>query len=122
MAVKVLVVEDDNFLVTAYRTKLVNAGLDVQVATDGEEAMKALKSFNPDVILLDLVMPKKDGMTTLTEIKADDKLKNIPVVITSNLGQAEDIEKAKSLGAADFVVKSNMSMEDIISKVKSLAG
>jgi CheY-like chemotaxis protein len=122
MGYKVLVVEDDAFLISAYKVKLAQEGFEVQFASDGEEAMKILESFMPDVILMDAVMPRKDGFATLAEIKAQDKLKNIPVIMASNLGQIGDVEKAKSLGAVDFVTKSNMSIGDLSNKIKSVAG
>lgn len=122
MGAKVLVVEDDNFLVTAYKAKLVKSGFTVQVATDGDEALQALKTFIPDIILLDLIMPKKDGFTVLQLLKADPQLNKVPVIVASNLGQKEDVEKAKGMGAADFIVKSNMSMDDIVQKINSTIG
>jgi CheY-like chemotaxis protein len=122
MAVKVLVVEDDSFLIKAYVAKLTGAGFDLQTASDGEEALTALKTFKPDVILMDLVMPRKDGFATLEEIKKIDDLKAIPVIVTSNLAQQEALDRAKSLGAADFVTKSDLSMEDLVKRINKAAG
>jgi two-component system phosphate regulon response regulator PhoB/two-component system alkaline phosphatase synthesis response regulator PhoP len=121
MAMKVLVVEDDGFLLKAYQLKLSKAGFDLQTASDGEEAIKVLATFKPDVILLDLVMPRKDGFATLEEIKKDDTLKSIPVLVTSNLGQKEEIDRVMNLGAEDFLIKSNMSMDSLVEKIKKLA-
>jgi DNA-binding response OmpR family regulator len=90
------------------------------LAADGDETLKLLASFTPDLILLDLVMPKKDGFATLSEIKANPKWSKIPVLIASNLGQTEDINKAKSLGATDYIVKADMSLEDLIVKINHL--
>ncbi len=119
---KVLVVEDDRFLLNAYRVKLAKAGFEVQLAMDGEEALTALQTFFPDVILLDLVMPKKDGFMTLTEIKADPKLKVIPVIITSNLGQNEDVSRVMKLGAAGYMIKSDVGIEEIVTKLQEVIG
>lgn len=116
-AKKILVVEDDKFLGTAYRAKISKAGFDFRLAEDGEEAVKILGEFTPDLILLDLILPKKDGFTVLEEIKANEKWKNIPVIIASNLGQKEDLERGMNLGAVDFVVKSDMSLESLIQKI-----
>lgn|SRR5687767_4213461 len=114
---KVLVVEDDRFLTSAYKAKLVRSGFDVQIASDGEEALEVLKTFIPDIILLDLVMPRKDGFATLAEIKAQENLKNIPVIVASNLGQKEDLDRAMSLGARDYIIKSDLSMDALIGKI-----
>lgn len=117
---KILVVEDDNFLANAYRVKLTKSGFDIKIARDGDEATNILKDFAPDLIILDLVMPGKDGFTLLSELKADDKWKAVPVIIASNLGQKEDVEKGMRLGASDFVIKSNLSMNELVIKINNL--
>ena len=117
---KILVVEDDNFLANAYRVKLSKEGFEVRLARDGDEAIASLSDFMPDLIILDLVMPGKDGFTTLSELKANNKWESIPVLIASNLGQKEDIERGLKLGATDFIVKSNLSMNDFINKINYL--
>jgi CheY-like chemotaxis protein len=118
---KVLVVEDDHFLGTAYKAKLVKEGYDFRLATDGEEVMTVLADFMPDVILLDLVMPRKDGFAVLTDLKKDPRFKDIPVIVASNLGQQEDHERAKELGAVDFVTKSELSLDAIVEKLSKWA-
>src|SRR5437867_1207790 len=105
---KILVVDDDKFLGNAYRAKLTKAGYEIQLAKDGEEALDALKTFMPDLIILDLVMPVKDGFTTLEELKKNDQYKTIPVIVASNLGQKEDFDRAMKLGAVDFIIKSDL--------------
>ena len=120
MAYKVLVVEDDAFLGGAYRVKLTNEGFEVEIATDGEEALVKLRTFTPDAILMDIIMPRKDGFATLEDIKKTDSLKNIPVIMATNLGQPGDVEKAKALGAYDLITKSNMSLSDLVAKLKSV--
>ena len=122
MAKKILVAEDDKFLSNAYRVKLTKAGFDVKVAGDGAEALTILQTFIPDLILLDLVMPVKDGFATLEVIKADEKLKAIPVIVASNLGQKEDCDRALKLGAKDFVIKSDLSLDTLIQKIHSIVG
>lgn len=114
---KILVVEDDQFLANAYKLKLTKTGYDVQVASDGKEAIDLMKEYVPDIILLDLIMPNMDGFVALENIKKDDRLKNITVIVASNLGQKEDIERAKALGADDFIIKSNVSIGEIIDKI-----
>lgn len=119
---KILVAEDDKFLASAYKLKLTKAGFEVQVANDGSIALEMLKNFVPDLILLDLVMPVKDGFVTLAEIKANTVYSKIPVLVASNLGQKEDIDKANELGANDFVIKSDMSLDELIKKINSMIG
>lgn len=116
---KVLVVEDDKFLVSAYRAKLTKSGFEVQIALDGQDGIDALKTFSPDIILLDLVMPRKDGFTALAEIRAQEKWKTVPIIVTSNLGQKEDIDKAMALGANDYIIKSDLSMDALVTKINS---
>jgi DNA-binding response OmpR family regulator len=119
---KVLVVEDDRFLVSAYRAKLEKSGYEVQIASDGDEALAVLKTFTPDIILLDLVMPRRDGFSTLEEMKKNADWAKIPVIVTSNLGQKEDIDKALGLGANDYIIKSDLSIEELVSKVQKVSG
>lgn len=116
----ILIAEDDKFILSAYRVKLSKEGFELKLARDGEEALDILKDYTPDLILLDLIMPKKDGFAVLQKIKADDKLKKIPVIVASNLGQKEDIEKAQKLGADDYVIKSDLSLDTVVEKVNSL--
>lgn len=118
---KILVAEDDKFLIKVYQAKLTKAGFNVQIAQDGEEAEKILQTFVPDVILLDLMMPKKDGFMVLTDIKANPALKNIPVIVTSNLSQPEDKQKALKLGAVDYMVKSDVPIQEIVDQLKKHA-
>lgn len=115
---KIFLVEDDQFIVRAYKDSLERAGFEVVVAFDGVEATEKLKSMTPDLILLDIIMPLKNGFEVLSELKADDRLKNVPVVVLSNLGQDSDIKKGKELGAVDYMVKANYSMQEVIDKVK----
>ena len=116
----ILIVEDDTFLSSTYRLKFTKVGFTVYIAMDGQEAINILQNVRPDVILLDLVMPVKDGFTVLSEVKANDQYKTIPVIVTSNLSQKEDIDKAKELGAADFIIKSDVSLDDLVKKVQNL--
>lgn len=118
----VLVAEDDRFYANIYKTKLSKEGFEVAVAGDGAEALKLARQKKPSLILLDLVMPVKDGFETLKELKADASLKSIKVIVLSNLGQEEDIKKAKDLGAHDYVVKANVSIQEMMSKVKGYLG
>ena len=117
---KVLIVEDEEALSSIVKEEFKDHGYETKVAKDGEEALKLAKSFFPDIILLDLVLPKKDGMTVVAELKADENLKKIPVVVSSNLGGDENIKQALSLGAIDYFVKVQHPIYEIIEKVKKL--
>jgi DNA-binding response OmpR family regulator len=117
MKKKIFVVEDDQFLHKILAMKIKAAGFDVISAYDGESALKKIKEA-PDLILLDLILPQMSGFEFLGEIKLDAKFKNIPVIVLSNLGQEEDFERAKSLGAKDYLVKANFSIDEVIKKIK----
>ncbi len=117
---KILVVEDDKFLASAYRVKLSKSDFEVNIASNGQEALDVIDEFKPDAIILDLVMPVMDGFTTLKKIKENSSWNKIPVLIASNLGQKEDIDKAKNLGSADYIVKSNMSMDELVKKINTI--
>ena len=115
---KVLIAEDDEFLLKVYRMTLEQEEFDVVIAEDGEEALEQAKKEKPDLILLDILMPKKDGFDVLKELKENKDLKDIPVIILSNLGQEADIEKGKALGAVDYIIKGDVDIENVIQKVK----
>jgi DNA-binding response OmpR family regulator len=117
---KILVVEDDKYLRNAFRVMLTKAGFEIQLAADGDDAIAILATFHPDLILLDLIMPKRDGFSVLKEIKNNPLWKNIPVLIASNLGQKEDIDEGIKLGAIDYIVKGNLSTEEILLKIQKL--
>lgn len=114
---KILVAEDDKFIASAYKVKLTKAGHEVKVVSDGKETLNALKSFPADLIILDLIMPRVDGFAVLEYLSKDPNLKSIPVIVASNLGQADDIVKATKLGAKEYVVKTDLSMKDLLEKI-----
>jgi two-component system, OmpR family, alkaline phosphatase synthesis response regulator PhoP len=115
---KVLLVEDDLALLKIYSNKLKLGGFDVSLATTGDEAVRKAQVELPKIILLDLILPGKDGFMVLEEIKKGVSTKKIPVIILSNLGQDSDIERGKKLGAVDYLVKSDVSLMDLVEKVK----
>ncbi len=116
--IKILLAEDDKFISKAYQDGLGRAGFKVIAAYDGNEALKKAREEKPDIVLLDLIMPEKNGFETLEEIKADNDLKNIPIIILSNLGQDSDIQRGRDLGANDYLIKSNFSIKEVIEKIK----
>jgi len=114
----VLIVEDDTFLVRAYEVMLSSQGFNVSVVTDGEAALEALRSGPlPAVMLLDLMLPKLSGFEVLEQIQQDKKLQQVPVIVLSNLGQPDDIERAKALGAKDYFVKADTPLEKVVSVI-----
>lgn len=119
-AKKIIVAEDDKFLSNAYRVKLTKEGFAVTMVGDGQELINTLKTTIPDLIILDVLMPVKDGFEALKEIKANPAWENIPVIFASNLGQKNDIDQGLALGANDYIIKSDLSLEDLVAKIKTL--
>ena len=115
---KILFVEDEPNLQKAISEVLVQEGYKVFGAADGEEGLAMAKKEEPNLILLDLILPKKDGFEVLKELKADEKMKNIPVIVLTNLEGIGDVEKALELGATTYLVKANYKLEDVVSKIK----
>src|SRR3989344_1590981 len=118
----VMVVEDDKFLRELLVRKLASEGFDVESAIEASAAFTILAQRVPNIVLLDLILPGVDGFEILGRIKADAKLAGVPVIILSNLGQKEDLDKAMALGAKDFMVKANFTLDEIVSKVHSIIG
>lgn len=119
---KIMVVEDDEHISKVYEIKFAKEGINVVLARDGEEAVVKITAEKPDVILLDLMIPKKDGFGVLEEIKKNPELVNIPVIILSNLGQKSDQDRALALGANEYLVKVDYSIQDVISKAMGYLG
>lgn len=119
-AKKILIAEDEKPMANALSLKLRSAGFEVELVYDGEAAVSAVQASRFDLILLDLVMPKKDGFFVLAEIK---KLNiAVPVIVSSNLSQEEDVKRAKELGARDYFIKSDTTLAQIVEKVKQAVG
>ena len=118
----VLIIEDDEFLRSLTAKRLEKGGYQPAVAVDGDTALNAAIESKPDLIILDLLLPGIDGFEVLKRIRGNDQLKTTPVIVFSNLGQREDIEKATQLGADDFLVKSNFTLDDLVVKIKSKLG
>lgn len=120
MLKKILLIEDDKFLRELMNKKLVTMGYDVVAAADGESGLAMIKETKPDVVLLDLILPGINGFEVLERAKKDPDTVNVPVIILSNLGQSEDIEKGLKLGAKDFLVKAHFTPQEIINKLKAI--
>ncbi len=117
---KILIIEDDKFLRELIIRKLVNEGYQTIEAVDGEEGVRTAKAEKPDLILLDLILPGIDGFEALARIRKDQETANLPVIILSNLGQKEDIERGLKLGATDYLIKAHFSPGEIIEKIASI--
>ena len=116
---KVLIVEDDQQISRVYEIQLKKEGISTIVARDGEEAIKLLMKEKPDLVVLDLMLPKKDGFDVLREVRGNPDLSKIPMIIISNLGQADDKTRALELGATEYLVKIDQSILEIIKKIKN---
>jgi len=120
---KVLLIEDDRFLRRACETGLRKQGFDVLTADDGEEGLRCAREHVPDLILLDMLMPKLSGIETLEILKREERTRGIPVVILSNTSDQSDRDKARDLGAADYLVKASLSLQELGRKITGyLAG
>lgn len=116
----ILVVEDDDFLSTLLTTRFQQAGFNVLVAKDGDEAIEALKTNKPNLIMLDIILPKKSGFEVLEQIQNDPTLQKAPVVITSNLGQQSDVERGRSMGVMEYFVKAETPIEDMVARINQI--
>ncbi len=115
---KILFVEDEPTLQKAVGEILTQEDFKVLSALDGEKGLESIKKEAPDLVLLDLILPKKDGFEVLKEMKEDEKLKDIPVIVLTNLEGTGDVEKALSLGATTYLVKANYELEDVVKMIK----
>jgi DNA-binding response OmpR family regulator len=122
MSAQVLLVEDDRFLRKAAEAMLRKNGFTVRTAADGEEGLRSAQAERPDIILLDLIMPKLQGFEVLGRLKADDTTASVPVVILSNLGQEADVVRAMTAGAAAYFIKSNTSLSNLVEQVRAVLG
>ncbi len=117
---KILIIEDDKFLRELISRKLNTENFTIAEAIDGESGLKVIKESKPEVVLLDLILPGIDGFEVLAKIKDDPMLASVPVIILSNLGQREDVERGLKLGAADYLVKAHFTPNEIVEKVKQV--
>lgn len=116
---KIVLIDDDQFIAEMYVIKFKESGFEIETAEDAKTGLKKIKEFAPDVILLDIVMPTMDGLEALREIKKSGGQKP-KVILLTNLGQQEDVEKGMSLGADGYIIKANFTPSEVVEKVKSL--
>lgn len=119
---EVLIIEDDEFLRALTAKRLEKEGFKVSAAVDGESGLAKVAEIKPALVLLDLLLPGVNGFEVLEQLKANPELKQIPIIVFSNLGQHEDIEKAQKLGADDFLIKSNFTLDDVMAKINNRLG
>ncbi len=117
---KILIVEDDPFLSEMYSAKFEQSGFETEIIDDGKAALSKIKSFKPDLVLLDIVLPKMDGFEVLKKIKADPELKRISVVLLTNLGQKNEVEEGLSLGADEYIIKAHFTPTAVVKKVEEI--
>jgi len=117
---KILLVEDDTFISGMYQTKLSMLGYTVRVAYDGEVGWAELQKETPDLVLLDIVLPKKDGFEILGEIRSDERFKGLPVILLTNLGQKPDVQKGLELGADDYIIKAHFTPTEVVEKIEKM--
>ena len=116
--IKILLIEDESIIIDLLQRKLEREGYKIEVARDGKEGLEKMKKVLPDLVLLDIVMPKLGGIEVLERKNKDSILKDIPVIIISNSGQPVELEKAKKLGAKDWLVKTQFDPQEVVDKVK----
>ena len=118
---KILMIEEDRFLRKIYKNKLSASGFEFSEATNGEEGLNKILAEKPDLVILDIILPRKNGFDVLFEMKRNKNTKFIPVIILSNLGQDVDIQKGLSLGAQEYLVKTDTTLSEVVEKVKEWA-
>lgn len=119
---KILIVEDDGFLASIYAQKLELAGYEVAFATNGEDGLKLVSKDRPDLVLLDLLMPQMDGFEVLEKLKGDPATKDIKVLVLTNLGQKEDVDRCLKLGAVGYIIKAHSLPEETVRRIQEILG
>lgn len=119
---KILIIEDEKVLLDVLQKKLISQGYDVSAAEDGQDGIAKIKEIKPDLILLDIIMPKKDGFEVLAELNQDPEISSIPVIIISNSGQPVEIDKALKLGVKDYLIKTEFDPDEVVNKVMKVFG
>jgi len=122
MKQKILIIEDDGFLASIYAQKLELEGFEVAFANNGEDGLKLAQKDKPDLVLLDLLMPRMDGFEVLEKLKAEPDTRDIKVLVLTYLGQKEDVERCMKLGAAGYVIKAHSLPQETVKRVKALLG
>ncbi|MEA2097470.1 MAG: response regulator [Patescibacteria group bacterium] len=118
--IKVLIIEDDSYISDMYKIKFESENFETIIANNGVKGLKFLEKNVPDIILLDIVMPKVDGFSVLKEIKKNLKLNEVPVVFLTNLSQKENIERGFELGASSYIIKAHFTPSEVVKKIREV--
>jgi len=121
-AKKILIAEDEDIMINLLQRKLTKDGYEVSIAKDGEQGLKLMKEIKPDLILLDIIMPKMGGFGVMEGMQKDKELKKIPVIVISNSGQPVELDKAQKLGAKDWLIKTEFDPQEVLNKVVKQIG
>ena len=119
---KILLIEDEEIMISLLQRKLTMEGYEISVTRDGEEGLKAMREVRPDLILLDIIMPKMGGFEVMTEMQKDKTLAKIPVMVISNSGQPVEIDRSQKLGAKDWLIKTEFDPQEVVEKVVKQIG
>ena len=122
MAKKILLIEDEEVMIDLLQRKITQEGYEIRVARNGEEGLAAMKEKKPDLVLLDIIMPKMEGFEVMEHMQADKDLKKIPVIVISNSGQPVEIDRAQKMGARDWLIKTEFDPQEVIEKIKKQIG
>lgn len=117
---KILIAEDDKFLIRVYKAKLFDLGYEIILLEDGKDVLSKAKETKPDLIIVDIIMPVRDGYEAIEDLQGDSETKDIPVIVLSNLSQEDDKKKARELGVKDFLVKSDLSFDTVMEKINAI--
>jgi len=115
---KILLIEDEEILINLLNKKLIQEGYEVFITRNGVDGLAKMREIKPDLILLDIIMPKMGGLEVMEEMQKDEELKNFPVIIISNSGQPVEIDRIKKLGARDWLIKTEFNPQEVIDKIK----
>jgi len=115
---KILIIEDDPLIVKIYTTRLTADGYEVASAENGEDGLKLAEQSPPNLVVLDIMMPRMDGFAVLEKLRANPQMKQIPIIVYSNLAQEEEIKRAKETGATEFIIKANVTPTEMVAKIK----
>jgi len=118
--IHVLIVEDDVFLAEIYQKKFEMEGFKVSMVNNGEKGLVDIKKKKPDIVLLDILLPKLDGFAVLEAAKADSATKNIPIILLTNLGQKDDVQRGLEEGAVDYLIKTHFKPSEVVDKVRKV--
>lgn len=117
---KILLVEDDPFLIDIYGTKFKESGFELEIVSDGSEVISKAKEMKPDVVVLDIVLPQMDGWEVLKGLREEESLKDLKIIILSNLGQKEEVEKGIAMGAISYLIKAHYTPSEVVEEIKKI--